>query len=130
MQVSLAQTRERKCDSGAHAHPRRKVLLQVRVERAGHGGAYRLKNRSEHLIKLGFAITRYFQNIILFYGKRFLPYPATATYFISTSLAKRFGLPFSGADFGDLKISDRCFGNYGEYEFRSPVSDGCVAEAM
>ena len=66
MQVSLAQTRERKCDSGAHAHPRRKVLLQVRVERAGHGGAYRLKNRSEHLIKLGFAITRYFQNIILY----------------------------------------------------------------
>ena len=28
------------------------------------------------------------------------------------------------------KVSDRCFGNYGESDFRTPVSDGCVAETM
>jgi hypothetical protein len=35
-----------------------------------------------------------------------------------------------GADFGDLRVLDRRFRNYGKYEFRAHVLDGCVAETM
>jgi hypothetical protein len=54
---------------------------------------------------------------------------ATATATATATTVAAAAAAALGADFGDLKKkSVRCFGNYGEYKFLTPVSDGFVAE--